>query len=208
MQTQARLADSDKSGETRSDHGTARTQSTRTATARRDAVGQEALAELYRLHGNYLLRALMKMTHGDRGRAEDILQETFLKAWQHLDELSWGAESSRPWLVTVARRIAIDTVRKQAVRVKEVDYDPGIEQRLADRDEYDEVVAACDIGEALAELPAHQRDVLVQLHLKGRSVAEAAKALGIPPGTVKSRNYYAVRALRPVLALRGIAAAT
>ncbi|WP_228718114.1 sigma-70 family RNA polymerase sigma factor [Kitasatospora acidiphila] len=165
----------------------------------RSTLDQETLAELYRLHGGYLLRALLRVTNGDRGKAEDILQETLLRAWQHPESISRGAAQSRPWLFTVARRIAIDHFRMAAARAQEVAGEM-LEDRPLPDDPYEGVLAARDIEVALENLQPHHREVLVELHLKDRSVAETAERLGVPPGTVKSRNFYAIRALRPVLA--------
>ncbi|MFI9328614.1 sigma-70 family RNA polymerase sigma factor [Kitasatospora sp. NPDC052868] len=168
-------------------------------TAARPTLDPGTLAELYRLHGGYLLRALQRVTNGDRGKAEDILQETLLRAWQHPDAIAAGPEQSRPWLFTVARRIAIDHYRMAAARAQEVSGDM-LEDRPLAADPYEEVVALRDIEQVLEQLQPHHREVLVELHLKDRSVLEAAERLGVPPGTVKSRNFYAIRALRPVLA--------
>ncbi|MDH6133286.1 RNA polymerase sigma-70 factor (ECF subfamily) [Kitasatospora sp. MAA4] len=166
---------------------------------RRATLDQETLAEIYRLHGPYLLRALLRVTSGDRGKAEDILQETLLRAWQHPEAISRGAEQSRPWLFTVARRIAIDHFRMAAARAQEV-ADEAPEERTVLEDPFDQVLSAWDMELALAQLQPHHRDVLVELHLNDRSVADAAVVLGVPVGTVKSRNFYAIRAMRPVLA--------
>jgi RNA polymerase sigma-70 factor (ECF subfamily) len=171
-----------------------------------EMLDEGTLAELYRLHGGYLVRVLLRMTGGDRGKAEDILQETLLRAWQHPEATARGAEQSRPWLYTVARRIAIDHFRMRAARAQEVDYE-DLTERATPYDPYDEVVAACDVDAALGELAGHHREVLVELHLRGRSMGDAAQALGVPLGTVKSRNFYAVRALRPILHARGMAGA-
>ncbi|WP_083976200.1 sigma-70 family RNA polymerase sigma factor [Kitasatospora azatica] len=165
----------------------------------RQTLDQETLAELYRLHGGYLLRALLRVTNGDRGKAEDILQETLLRAWQHPEAVSRGAEQSRPWLFTVARRIAIDHFRMAAARAQEVSGEM-LEDRPLAEDPYEAVLAGRDIAVVLEGLQPHHREVLVELHLKDRSVLEAAERLGVPPGTVKSRNFYAIRALRPILA--------
>ncbi|MEU3574325.1 sigma-70 family RNA polymerase sigma factor [Kitasatospora sp. NPDC036755] len=165
----------------------------------RPTLDPDTLAEIHRLHGGYLLRALLRATGGDRGKAEDILQETLLRAWQHPEALSAGPEASRPWLFTVARRIAIDHYRMAAARAKEV-IGEQVEDRPASDDPYEQVVVARDIALALRRVQKHHREVLVELHLKDRSVLEAAARLGVPPGTVKSRNFYAIRALRPVLA--------
>ncbi len=168
----------------------------------RPTLDQETLAELYRLHGGYLLRALLRVTNGDRGKAEDILQETLLRAWQHPEAFTRGPEQSRPWLFTVARRIAIDHFRMAAARAPEVVGDAP-EECTSLHDPYDEVLAARDLDQVLSRLQPHHREVLVELHLKDRSVVQAAERLGIPAGTVKSRNFYAIRALRPVLAANG-----
>ncbi|MFE4973822.1 sigma-70 family RNA polymerase sigma factor [Kitasatospora sp. NPDC056651] len=167
--------------------------------AARPTLDPETLAEIHRLHGGYLLRALMRATGGDRGKAEDILQETLLRAWQNPEALAAGPEASQPWLFTVARRIAIDHYRRAAARAQEVLGDP-VEDRPAADDPYEQVVVARDIALALRRVQKHHREVLVELHLKDRSVLDASARLGVPPGTVKSRNFYAIRALRPVLA--------
>ncbi|MFJ6793199.1 sigma-70 family RNA polymerase sigma factor [Streptomyces sp. NPDC091268] len=165
---------------------------------------QDTLAELYRLHAPYLQRALLRMANGDRGKAEDILQETFLRAWQNPKALARGPEHARPWLFTVARRIAIDHFRMAAARVKEVGGEAQ-EERVAARDPYEEVLAAHDMGRALRELPPLQREVLVHLHYHDHTAARTGRVLGVPTGTVKSRNFYAVRALAPLLERRGLA---
>ncbi|WP_316525763.1 sigma-70 family RNA polymerase sigma factor [Kitasatospora brasiliensis] len=165
----------------------------------RPTLDPETLAEIHRLHGGYLLRSLLRATGGDRGKAEDILQETLLRAWQNPDALAAGPEAAQPWLFTVARRIAIDHYRRAAARAQEVLGEPMEDRPVAD-DPYEQVVAARDIALALRRVQKHHREVLVELHLRDRSVVEASARLGVPPGTVKSRNFYAIRALRPVLA--------
>ena len=183
------------------------TESATPAEARRPeqaTLDEDTLAELIRLHGTYLRDALTKITMGDRARAEDILQETLVRAWQHPEAVGSSPEQARPWLFTVARRIAIDHFRKQAARPQAAT-DEIPEQCRNEADPFDEVLLACDMQAALAELQPQQREILTELHMKGRSVAQAAEALGIPPGTAKSRNFYAVRAFRAVLEVHGMA---
>jgi RNA polymerase sigma-70 factor (ECF subfamily) len=165
---------------------------------------EDAMTQMYRLHSSHLLRSLVRVTSGDLGKAQDILQETMLRAWKHPEAFPNGPEHARGWLWTVARRVAIDHFRMQASRAKEV-ADELPENRAVVGDPYDEVLVARDIGVALDRLPAHHRQVLVELHVNGRSLADVAEALGVPTGTVKSRNFYAIRALRPVLKECGIA---
>ncbi|MFE7773765.1 sigma-70 family RNA polymerase sigma factor [Streptomyces sp. NPDC057445] len=164
---------------------------TATATATTD---EQALAELKREHGPALLSFLLGLTYGDQQRAEDLLQETLLRAWQHPEAFDAPYESMRPWLFTVGRRLAIDARRSRLARPAEIGDD--ILATTADpADVTDRAVAALDVRAAVRTLSPEHRAVLVQIYFQGRSVAEAALALGIPAGTVKSRSYYALRQL-------------
>jgi RNA polymerase sigma-70 factor, ECF subfamily len=156
---------------------------------------EATLADLYRRHGGHLLGTLVRLTNGDRGKAEDILQETLVRAWRNPQAIGDNAVANRRWLFTVARRIAIDHFRRVAARPTEI-CDEAPESRIPACDPYDDVLEACDMEVVLAGLPAHHRDVLVELHMNDRSIAATARLLGVPVGTVKSRNHHAVRALR------------
>jgi len=162
---------------------------TTTATATR------RITELHAAHGETLLRYLVRLTHGERHTAEDLLQDTLLRAWQHADTLPTGEDSERRWLFTVARHRYIDTVRSRRIRptetpVLDMDWMPGSD------DTGDLAIAGHAIRQAFKKLGNSQRDVLTLLHLEGRDVQEVAERLRIPVGTVKSRAHYAMRALR------------
>jgi RNA polymerase sigma-70 factor (ECF subfamily) len=124
------------------------------------------------------------------------VQETLVRAWKHPEALANGKGSVRGWLLTVARNIITDMARARAARPVEVAESPA--HPPIQRDHSDAVVNTVVVLEALEKLSPPHRDVLVELYLRGRSVAEAADSLGIPVGTVKSRSYHAVRALREV----------
>jgi RNA polymerase sigma-70 factor, ECF subfamily len=156
------------------------------------------LAELYARHGGHLLATLTRLANGDRGKAEDVLQETFVRAWRNPAALDCDPASCRRWLFTVARRIAIDHFRMVAARPKEIS-DEAPEGHVPAYDPYDEVVDAVDMEVLIARLPRHHRDVLVELHLRDRSIPETARVLSLPVGTVKSRRHHAVRALRKIM---------
>ncbi|AGS73176.1 sigma-70 family RNA polymerase sigma factor [Streptomyces collinus] len=160
---------------------------------------EHELAALQRDHGGPLFALLLRLSDGDRQRAEDLVQETLVRAWQHPEALrAADFDSVRPWLLTVARRLAIDARRARRARPFEVG-DEVPENARVTADHAERATAVLDVREAVKTLTPEHRDVLVLVYFRGASVAEAATALGIPPGTVKSRAYYALRALRRVL---------
>ncbi len=163
-----------------------------------------ALRRLYDLHAPALLGYLIRYLRGDRQHAEDVVQETILRAWRHPEVQSPGGEWSRSWLLTVARRIAIDNVRSAAARVPELP-DDHLDERTCDIDEFERMLDAHEVRNALKSLPCKQRLALIEIYYRDRSVTEAAESLGVPPGTIKSRAFYALSALREALRASGFA---
>ncbi|SFL77106.1 sigma-70 family RNA polymerase sigma factor [Geodermatophilus ruber] len=163
---------------------------------------ERSLRALYDAHVAALLAYALRLCDGDRARAEDLVQETLVRAWRHLDRLEPAAAPVRPWLFTVAHHLAVDAHRARRVRPAEVP-DDGLEA-VPGLDDLDGALDRIIVTDALASLSAEHRAVIVETYFRGRSVGEAAAALGIPPGTVKSRSYYALRALRLALAERGV----
>lgn len=159
--------------------------------------GDEALVRaVYAEHGRAMLAYATRLL-GDRPAAEDVVQEALIRAWRNPEVLTNGKGSTRGWLLTVVRNLVTDRVRARAARPQEVAEDPAAPP--AARDHAEQVVASVTVLRALDALSADHRGVLEQLYFRGCSLAEAAAALGIPPGTVKSRSYYALRALRAAL---------
>ena len=139
----------------------------------------EALVRaLYAEHAAPLLRYALHLTSGDRQRAEDIVQETLLRAWLHPDAIA--ERPARPWLFAVARNLAVDSHRARNARPHEVG-EAALELVPA-ADEADRVLESWAVADALRDLRPEHRRVLVQTYYLGRSVAEAASELGIPAG--------------------------
>ena len=156
---------------------------------------------LYAEHAGPLLAYALRLT-GNRSRAEDVVQETLLRAWRHPEALDATRGSLRPWLFTVARNLVVDQHRARRARPREVSSE--VLAGLPAADELDRALQAWQIAEAVATLRDEHRSVLLETYYRGKSVAEAAAALGVPAGTVKSRTYYALRALRLALEERGL----
>jgi RNA polymerase sigma-70 factor (ECF subfamily) len=164
---------------------------------RDDRARDEALIRsLYEEHGRAVLAYATRLL-GDRAAAEDVLQETLVRAWRHSHAMVNEKGSVRGWLLTVARNIIIDRTRARASRPMEVAESPVTPP--LEHDHADGVVNSMVVLAALDKLSDDHRNVLVELYYRGRSVAEAAQALGIPPGTVKSRSFHALRAMRTAM---------
>jgi len=178
------------------------------STLERDNVGtaqprdEQLMKAVHDQHAGAVLAYSMRLTHGDRHWAEDVVQETLLRAWKNADKVDLTHQSIRSWLFTVARRLVIDTARRRAARPREVSAAPL--ETMATADEMDRSLSAMTTAEALATLTPEHRAVIVETYFRGNTAAEAAAVLGVPVGTVKSRAFYALRALRLALEERGV----
>jgi RNA polymerase sigma-70 factor (ECF subfamily) len=159
------------------------------------------LRALYEQHAAVLWSFVLPLTRGDRMQAQDVVQETMLRAWKNPDILAQSQRSARSWLFTVAHRIVIDDWRRGRTR-NELLGEPVPE--IVEDDRTDAVLNVWLIAEALDTLSPEHRSVIVECFYRGRSTAQAAVTLGIPDGTVKSRTHYALRALRLALQEMGV----
>jgi RNA polymerase sigma-70 factor (ECF subfamily) len=169
----------------------------------RVAGGDRAAFEvLYRRHETPLFRTALALTR-DRGTAEELLQEAFLRAYRYIGRVQLSPEASlRPWLHRILINLTYDWSARQRTAsgsldrvVERLSAAPGMTpEGHAERRETQRVVA-----DAIDELPFKQRAVVVLFYLHDMDLHEIAATLNVPPGTVKSRLYYGRARLRKQL---------
>lgn len=154
----------------------------------------EAVAELYGLYGRAVFSVTLRAL-GDRSLAEEATQQTFVQAWRAAGRFEVGKDPA-PWLYAIARRVAVDTYRRER-------------RHRVDREEETEIAAlppsfeamweAWEVRTAIEKLGEDERQVIEATHFRGMTHEEAAAELGIPVGTVKSRSHRAHRRLAGML---------
>jgi RNA polymerase sigma-70 factor (ECF subfamily) len=149
--------------------------------------------EAYAAHASELFGFAVRSL-GDSGLAEEAVQETFLRAWRAGDRFDPQIGSLRTWLFAILRNVVIDLGRARAVRPAVAD--GGIEPSV---EPLDDALLAWQVEEAMRRIGDEHRRILIETYYRGRPYAEVAQELGIPEGTVKSRVYYGLRALRVAL---------
>lgn len=138
----------------------------------------------------------------DRGLAEEAVQETFVRAWRFGERFDPQLGTLRTWLFAILRHVVIDIARSRRSLPQPVSDD--VIQRVADgelapTDAFDQALLAWQIEESLRRIGDAHRRVILETYFRRRPYAEVADELGVPEGTVKSRVYYALRALRLAL---------
>ncbi len=165
-----------------------------------------AFEALVRRHRTPVFSFLLRLT-GDRSRAEDLCQETFLKVVRASAE--WAPRARfQTWLYAIARNQAVDEARRQAFRRAErLDDAPAAaaasEDPPPDRSAEGALLRP-KLEAALAALPEEQREVFLLREYAGLRFHEIATVTGVPMNTVKSRMRYALEGLRERLAALGI----
>lgn len=137
----------------------------------------------------------------DAGLAEEVVQETFLRAWRAAHRYDPELSSLRTWLFAIARNVVVDLARSGRVRprpeVLETGHEPAAEEPI------ENVLRSWEIEEGLRRISADHRRAIVEVYLRDRSSAEVAAEVGVPEGTVRSRLFYGLKALRLALEERG-----
>ncbi|MCX4911134.1 sigma-70 family RNA polymerase sigma factor [Streptomyces sp. NBC_00878] len=169
----------------------------------RDRARDEAFVRaLYDKHGMFMARVATGLLSGDTHQAQDMVQETVLRAWRHSGILDPDAEGIRPWLITVIRNLVIDGHRARRARPPETD-DTALAD-VAGPEHTERALTKKIVREALADLTLQHREILLHAHYLDQPLEQTATLLGIPRGTVKSRTHLALKALREAMIRRGI----
>ncbi|GAA2006701.1 sigma-70 family RNA polymerase sigma factor [Nakamurella flavida] len=181
---------------------------TRLRSARPPGLRDEAAVQAaYTAHGAELYRFALRAL-GDPGLAQDAVQETFLRAWRAADRFDPELASLRVWLFAIVRNVVIDLARRRSAASFAHVPGGGDEDIVAaldpTPDDTDAVVNRWLVEEALGRISAEHRHVIVQTHLRGRPYDEVAAESGVPTGTMRSRAFYALKALRVAMDEMGV----
>jgi RNA polymerase sigma-70 factor (ECF subfamily) len=153
----------------------------------------DAIRQLYSHHAK-ALHGYVRRFCQDGASADDIVQETFIRAWRHLPQLRADGRPIRPWLFRVARNLLTDADR--AARSRPVTVPASSADGPGDDSGLSQVLDQQLVSDALRQLSPAHRTVLVETFYRGGSTATVARQLGIPAGTARSRLHYALEALR------------
>ncbi len=162
-----------------------------------------------RLHADHAdaLYGWARGRFSDPRDAEEVVAETLVKAWRHHTSYEPGAGSERTWLFAIARNAAADHYRRSRRHLRLVAGGtpdvPAVHPHVVD-DPAEQIAEASLVADALAALPEHHRSVLVETYYQGLTANEVARRHDLPAGTVKSRLYYGLRALRAALEEQGV----
>jgi RNA polymerase sigma-70 factor (ECF subfamily) len=165
-----------------------------------DSTG-ETLRALYRAYAGELFGFALNAL-GDRGTAEEIVQEVFTRVWRHAEAYDPTRGSVRTWLYQIARHAIIDMRRRASVRPPLALQEP--DDDAAEGLSIERAMLGWQVATALDRLSQEHRQVIRLAHVQGLSVREIAERCGLPEGTVKSRTWYALRSLRLVLEEMGV----
>jgi RNA polymerase sigma-70 factor (ECF subfamily) len=172
----------------------ARTTSSGRASAIIESADEEGLRAAFLAHSGELY-GYARRSLSDSGAAEEVVQETFIRAWRARERFDPDLGSLRTWLFAIERRIVIDQARSRALRQTS----PLPADLVQVGDDIERALVGWQVEEALRRLRPDHRHVLVETYYRGRSGREVAIELGIPEGTVRSRLFYALQSLRLTL---------
>lgn len=147
------------------------------------------------------LRAFAASLSGSMQLADDLVQDTLLKAWGNSEKFEPGT-SLRAWLFTILRNTYYSLYRKRGREVQ--DSEGTYAERLATHGNQESHLDLADFRKALAKLPEEQREVLIMVGATGLSYEETAEICGVAIGTIKSRVNRARTKLAELLSIGGV----
>lgn len=153
-----------------------------------------AVGDLYRRYARPMYTVALRSL-GDRGLAEEAVQQSFLQAWRAAGRFDPDREVA-PWLFTITKRVAVDLYRRERRHRSDGVID---DQMAGTPTDLESAWTAWQVRRALDEMPDDERVVIEVTHFLGLTHEEAAARLGIPIGTVKSRSHRAHRRLAALL---------
>jgi RNA polymerase sigma-70 factor (ECF subfamily) len=178
-------------------NGVGREEDTDGELIQRVAAGDRAaFEELYRRYTRPVLGLALRRL-GDRGRAEDALQDAFAAVWRSAGSFDPARGAGGAWLYTVARNAIVDGARRRPEPALPAFEEPSGERGPDERAEASWV--SWRVHRALGTLPEHERTVIELAYWRGLSQSEIAAALGVPLGTVKTRTRSALSRLADAL---------
>ncbi|SDR87303.1 RNA polymerase sigma-70 factor, ECF subfamily [Friedmanniella luteola] len=171
-----------------------------------DLSADSGLRAAYAAHGRELYRFALRGL-GDPGLAQDAVQETFLRAWQSAHRYDPALASLRVWLFAIARNVMIDLHRRRtkgSFAPVATDGAAAEEELRPAADPTEQVLDRTLVVQALGRLSPEHREVIVETYLRGRSYDELATTSGVAAGTLRSRAFYALKALRVAMEEMGV----
>jgi RNA polymerase sigma-70 factor (ECF subfamily) len=163
----------------------------------------DSMRALYRTYGSELYGFAVSAL-GDRGQAEELVQEVFTRVWRHAQSFDPGKASFRTWLYGIARNAIIDLKRRQSVRPALAAHAENDDQQGAVDDSFERALLKWQVAAALDRLTPDHRQVIRLAHFQGLTLKEISERTGVPLGTIKSRTSYALRGLRLALEEMGV----
>lgn len=166
-------------------------------------MGTQELGSVRTLHDAYAgpLYVFAYRRLRDAQAAEEVVQDTLVRAWRARERYDETRGPVAAWLFTIARNLVTDRIRRGATRPGESTLPAGLTDPV---DEIDRMLETWQVADAMSGLSVAHREAILACHYRGLTVTEAAALLGVPPGTIKSRLFYGLRALRLRLEEMGV----